>query len=61
MCTILKFAPSEMPEQLRRNSENASQTGEVIIFPGVRYERQHEAKKQQPKPELPVQRDFLIL
>jgi len=63
MCTILKFAASQTSEQIRSTHNNAIKTGEIILFPGVRYERHVEMTAQGQGMIQPsgIVRDVLIL
>ena len=61
MCTILKFAASQPPEQVRSTHTKAMKTGEIILFPGVRYERNAEMAGQGAINPSEIERDILIL
>ena len=62
MCTTLKFAPSQTPEQAIKKDEKRVNTGEIVLFPGVRYERHAEMPmKKSAASDLASERDFLIL
>ena len=59
MCTILKFAP---PPEVGAQRESCGQrkNAEIVLFPGVRYERSGNGEAS----ELPAgkqRRDYLIL
>ena len=57
MGTILKFIPSEPGETGPKADGTQKKTGEIIIFPGVRYERT-------PRPKSKIvdgKRDYLEL
>lgn len=60
MCTILNFSPAAGGEARAKSCGDQHNTGEVVIFPGVRYEpstaaqlREHGARQ--------VKRDVLVL
>jgi hypothetical protein len=60
MATILKFRASD-EDGAARSRRRRGRTGEVVIFPGVRYERwrETEQKSEMSKPVTP--RDVLKL
>jgi len=60
MCTILKFDSSQTPAQHKKTYSRVIKNGEIILFPGVRYERHADAPANNAKqPE--IERDILIL
>jgi len=62
MGTIVKFAPSQTSEQMKENHGATITAGEIILFPGVRYERDAEEQKQKtPQYNTKTERDFLFL
>ncbi len=59
MCTILKFAPSAEPSA-QRESCGQRKSAEIVLFPGVRYERNgNEEAGDMQKAKL--NRDYLVL
>ena len=44
MGTILKFVPAEQEEAGANSGGGPKKSGEIIIFPGVRYDRNARAK-----------------
>lgn len=62
MCTILKFAPASKASHEPRGAEQSRKRGEVVIFPGIRYERREAADNQQICDQRDGgKRDFLVL
>lgn len=61
MCTILKFAPATKPEQPQRGCGKPRMSGEIVLFPGVRYERTWDDGHLSAQPEAQSKRDFLVL
>ena len=59
MCTILKFAPAA-ETGAQRESCGQAKTAEVVIFPGVRYERNGKADTVELTGNR-QQRDYLVL
>ena len=60
MGTILKFAPAEAAVDAERTVDKPARHGEIIIFPGIRYERPSANSAGRPQSQR-VQRDYLIL
>ncbi|MGE3914969.1 MAG: hypothetical protein AB7F78_04655 [Hyphomicrobiaceae bacterium] len=61
MATILEFRPScEGPATRPRSQRRRSRSAEIVIFPGVRYERWAEPEKK-PDGKKPKARDVLKL
>ena len=62
MCTILKFAPASKASHEPKGGEQVRKRGEVVIFPGIRYERAEMAESQQNSDQRDIgKRDFLVL
>jgi hypothetical protein len=59
MATILKFRQPR-DEVRRRIAESADRGCEIVLFPGVRYERRSEPQSSPPRSVSPV-RDILTL
>ena len=59
MCTILKFAPST-DSGAQRESCGQRKKAEIILFPGVRYERVGNDNAVEPR-ERQSHRDYLVL
>ncbi|MDX2159018.1 MAG: hypothetical protein SFW09_21145 [Hyphomicrobiaceae bacterium] len=60
MATILEFRASG--EELRqRPTRRIGRSAEIVIFPGIRYERWQDASGQREKPPQKVTRDILKL
>jgi hypothetical protein len=58
MATILEFRSSDEPR--RPAAQTTRRTAEIVIFPGVRYDRRCDAGASNP-PTAPVTRDVLTL
>ena len=62
MCTILKFAPASKASHELKDGEQSPKRGEVVIFPGIRYEHAATADCRQHSDERAIgKRDFLVL
>lgn len=62
MCTILNFAPASKGTIDPKACEQPPKKGEVVIFPGVRYERHEPAASSVGLREADLaKRDFLNL
>ena len=62
MCTILKFAPASKAPHEPKDGEQSPKRGEVVIFPGIRYERAETADCQPNSAQRSGgKRDFLVL
>ena len=59
MCTILKFAPSAEPSA-QRESCGQRKTAEIVLFPGVRYERSG-GDQADDLQKAKLNRDYLVL
>ncbi len=59
MCTILKFALPPMSDEAEKGCGKPAKTGEIVIFPGVRYERR--VDDLGPAHHGHQKRDFLVL
>lgn len=47
MATILEFRPAEQQTAEPPHETGARRSGEIVIFPGVRYERGDQSPKQE--------------